>query len=476
VQEQSANPSPTSISSIATAVPLATATPQVTNVPQTDVPATVPIVTVIITTTPPPSTEVPPPTAPPTCVISAKFIIDVTIPDGTIFVPNAVFTKTWRVQNNGTCVWDNYSLVFASGTQMATNGVYPVPQTQPGATADLVVPMTSPAAYGFYTGNWRMRGSAGQLFGPTLSVVINVPAPATAVPPSNTPPPTVAGCSGQPNDFTFTASSTAITAGQSTTLSWSAVTNASEARLDGGEFSNEGIITPGNRVVSPNATTDYTLTAKCNNSGQTRQKTVTITVNAAAGNFAGQWVHNFGTMTLTQNGNTVTGTYHNDFDGGNGVIAGIVSGNVLSGTYTKNQTLPIEFTLSGDGKRFNGNWNGTNTWCGARPGQNFPNGCSFQGNWNTKYSGTTLCDMQLTRKDNAVTGTYCNGTITGNITYGSSQTILTGNWKISNSNQGTIQFFLAGYNGLQFTGNWNGTQSWCGWRNSSSEPNPCLAP
>ncbi len=465
VREQSGQP-PTAVSSIATAVPLATL-PPATDVPP---PPTSAAQTVVVTATPLPATDIPPP---PTCVLNSKFIADVTIPDGMVFAPNGVFTKIWRVQNNGTCAWQNYSVVFVSGTQMAASGIFPVPDTQPGATADLTVPMTAPAGYGSYTGTWRIRSASGQLFGTNVTVKINVPSPATAVPPTNTPPPTVAGCSGQPNDFDFVASSNTITAGQSVTLSWGAVTNASEVRLDGGEFANEGVAAPGNRVVSPGTTTEYKLKAKCNNSGQTREKSQTITVNAPVGNFAGQWVHNFGTMTITQNGTTVTGTYQNELEGGNGVIAGIVTGNVLTGTYTKVQTKPIEFTLSNDGKRFNGNWDGTNQWCGARPGEFFPNGCSFHGDWISDF-GDGNCAMNLKRKNNVITGEYCYGSVTGTMSYVGGEAVASGMYNNLAPSSGTFQFFLPGYTAPRFRGNYNIGSEWCGWRSSSSKPVPCL--
>jgi hypothetical protein len=336
--------------------------------------------------------------------------------------------------------------------------------------------MTAPANYSAYTGTWRLRNANGQLFGTNLTVVINVPAPATTAPPTITAQPTSqTGCSGQPNDFQFNTSAATINAGQSVTLSWSAVTNASEVRLDGGDFNAEGVQTPDNRTVSPGGTTTYTLTAKCNNGGATRQKSITITVNAAVGNFAGQWAHNFGTMTLTQSGNTVTGTYHNDSDGGNGVVAGIVSGNVLTGTYTKNQTLPIEFTLSNDGKRFTGNWNGTNQWCGARPGESFPSGCAFDGKWKTKYPGNNSCDMELSQVGTQITGSYCNGSIVGTISYAGGDVVLNGTWKFPppSVDQGPFVFYLPVYTSAQFQGNYSGNQ-WCGWRSSTSAPSPCL--
>ncbi len=475
IKEQSVVPQPPTVVAIATAVPLATATPQPTPIPQTDVPTANPPVTVVVTATPVPPTDVPPPTAAPTCVLNSKFVADVTIPDGTIFTPNAVFTKTWRVQNNGTCAWENFSIVFVSGTQMAASGIYPVPTTPPGGTADLVVPMTAPSNYGVYQGTWKMRSSAAQLFGTNLTVVINVPAPATAVPPTNTPPPTVAGCSGQPNDFTFNVSANNINAGQSVNLSWGAVTNASEVRLDGGEFSNEGVAAPGNRTVSPNATTQYTLTAKCNNSGQTRAKSVTVTVNAPIVSFAGNWFHNFGTMNLAQAGANVNGVYVNGF-GGNGTLEGTVTGNQLNGTWEINGTDgSFQFTLSNNGKTFTGNFDGAQQWCGARNGQNFPNGCSFAGNWTSDF-GDGDCPMSLTRKDLAITGTYCLGTVTGTVSYAGLFAIASGTYNNVAPSSGSFKFYLPAYSASQFSGNFNGANEWCGWRSSSSKPNPCLKP
>ena len=37
---------------------------------------------------------------------SLTFLSDVTIPDNTEMTPGDQFTKTWRVKNSGSCVWD----------------------------------------------------------------------------------------------------------------------------------------------------------------------------------------------------------------------------------------------------------------------------------------------------------------------------------------------------------------------------------
>ncbi len=113
----------------------------------------------------------------------------------------------------------------------------------------------------------------------------NTSVPTTAAPATNTTiPPTLGptACSGQPNNFTFTASAATINAGQSVTLNWGAVNNASIAVLNGGAFNNQGVGAPGSISTKPNATTTYALTATCNNGGGTRTNSVTVTVNASA--------------------------------------------------------------------------------------------------------------------------------------------------------------------------------------------------
>ncbi|MEW5717183.1 MAG: hypothetical protein AB1817_01010 [Chloroflexota bacterium] len=91
------------------------------------------------------------------------------------------------------------------------------------------------------------------------------PTPPTPLPPS--------GCSGSPNIASFSASPSTITQGNSTTLSWGAVTNADSVSIEPGIG---GVSTPGSRTVSPGTTTTYTLTARCGSNTQTRQTTVTV--------------------------------------------------------------------------------------------------------------------------------------------------------------------------------------------------------
>jgi hypothetical protein len=210
--------------------------------------------------------------APSTCVNNSVFVEDVTIPDKTVLQPGQAFIKTWRVRNTGTCNWGgNEELVFVRGEAMTNTATIAIPTTPPGAMVDLSIAMTAPATAGNHIADWRMRNRGGAIFGTTLNVAIAVPGPT----PSNTNTPL--SCPFTPAIESFTASSTTITAGQSSTLSWGAVIGAEMAEID-----NDigGVSTPGSIDVNPTTTTTYTLTATCGNKSRTLQ--VTINVSPAA--------------------------------------------------------------------------------------------------------------------------------------------------------------------------------------------------
>jgi hypothetical protein len=104
---------------------------------------------------------------------------------------------------------------------------------------------------------------------------------ATATPTTPSPSPTsTSGCAGAPVISFFRANPSTITAGQSTTLEWGAVTNGNSDVLVRSVVINPGlgeVGSPGSRVVSPGSTTTYTLVAT--GCGGTAQKQVTVTVN-----------------------------------------------------------------------------------------------------------------------------------------------------------------------------------------------------
>ncbi len=132
----------------------------------TAIPATATPIPATNTPFPPTATQTPVPTAVTYCDW-VRFIKDVTIPDGTKLSTNEVFTKTWRLQNRGTCTWTpDYMLVYTSGSQMGlTTAVRLNTYVAPGQTIDVSVTLTAPASAGNYVGYWMLRNPSGTLFG-----------------------------------------------------------------------------------------------------------------------------------------------------------------------------------------------------------------------------------------------------------------------------------------------------------------------
>ena len=143
-----------------------------------------------MTATPPPlapptPTSIPPTSIPPTQTLTipptlvpntpvhvsrcdwAAFVTDVSVPDGSSFAPSTAFTKTWRLQNIGTCTWTTaYALVFSSGLPIGgPAAVNLLSSVAPGQVVDLSVNLTAPSAAGHYRGYWLLQNPSGVKFG-----------------------------------------------------------------------------------------------------------------------------------------------------------------------------------------------------------------------------------------------------------------------------------------------------------------------
>jgi hypothetical protein len=153
----------TVIAQITQAAPTITPTPVFTNTP--DVTATPTLLN--------PTATRPAPTA--AKCANMKFVSDVTIPDGTQMPAGQAFTKTWKVQNIGTCTWTTgFKLSFSFGEAMGGQTVAFASTVATGQTVDISVNMIVPNKTGKLTGVWTLLDDKGQPFGPTLTVVINV--------------------------------------------------------------------------------------------------------------------------------------------------------------------------------------------------------------------------------------------------------------------------------------------------------------
>ncbi len=101
---------------------------------------------------------------------SVFFLSDVTIPDGTTIKEGATFTKTWKIQNNGTCTWTTlYKAVPFSNdpTSPVITGddAYTIKSNvAPGGIVEVSVQMIAPKETGTYTQVWKMQDDQGNYF------------------------------------------------------------------------------------------------------------------------------------------------------------------------------------------------------------------------------------------------------------------------------------------------------------------------
>ncbi|MCS7286468.1 MAG: NBR1-Ig-like domain-containing protein [Anaerolineae bacterium] len=139
------------------------------------------------------------------CTFDARWVADVTVPDGAVFAPGTPFIKTWRVRNTGTCAWEpGTQLVFVSGDPMGGPGMVNAPALPPGAQTDVSVSLIAPSTPGTYQGNYQFRAPDGTHFGPLIRVkivVLGTPVAQVCTPPLCPPGsilicPTPGGCPG----------------------------------------------------------------------------------------------------------------------------------------------------------------------------------------------------------------------------------------------------------------------------------------
>jgi hypothetical protein len=156
-----------------TALVAPTNTPAVTQTP----PATIPALATAIGGTPLTGTTPAAPVggaAPTASCYGLTFVSDVTIPDNTQMDPGKSFTKTWKIQNSGSCAWDA-GFKFSNTGGEAMGSTVTLPAAVPsGQSYEISVPMTAPSKNGTLRSNWRMSTANGQFFGDEVYVAIVV--------------------------------------------------------------------------------------------------------------------------------------------------------------------------------------------------------------------------------------------------------------------------------------------------------------
>jgi len=93
--------------------------------------------------------------------------IDVTIPDDSELDAGQSFTKTWRLQNVGTCTWTkDYTISLFSGDAMNAPSSVALPnKVDPGQSVDISVDLVAPLESGTYQGNWKLKNANNEWFG-----------------------------------------------------------------------------------------------------------------------------------------------------------------------------------------------------------------------------------------------------------------------------------------------------------------------
>ncbi|HRN50363.1 MAG TPA: NBR1-Ig-like domain-containing protein [Anaerolineales bacterium] len=104
------------------------------------------------------------------------FVSDVTVPDGEEIAAGTAFTKTWSLQNSGTCEWTTaFQLIFSHGEQMGGPSSNPLPAAiAVGSNGNVSVSLVAPSSAGEYVGHWALVDASGAAFG-YLYVEIKVP-------------------------------------------------------------------------------------------------------------------------------------------------------------------------------------------------------------------------------------------------------------------------------------------------------------
>jgi hypothetical protein len=97
----------------------------------------------------------------------AAFVSDVTYPDGSVVASSTTFTKTWSLQNTGTCTWStSYKIAFVNGDAMEGPATVYLPSSvAPNQSVNLSVTLRSPKTNGSYKGFWDLQDKNGVSFG-----------------------------------------------------------------------------------------------------------------------------------------------------------------------------------------------------------------------------------------------------------------------------------------------------------------------
>jgi hypothetical protein len=128
-------------------------------------------------------TQTPTPTAPqatatPACLDNLTFLEDLTLPDGSQVIAGSQLDKRWRVENSGSCNWDqDYRVRLVFGPEQGFPLELALYPARSGVQATLRIVLTAPEGPGKYRVAWQAFNPQDEPFGDPFFIDFNVEAP-----------------------------------------------------------------------------------------------------------------------------------------------------------------------------------------------------------------------------------------------------------------------------------------------------------
>ncbi|MGH3931449.1 MAG: NBR1-Ig-like domain-containing protein [Pseudonocardiaceae bacterium] len=91
---------------------------------------------------------------------------DVTFPDGSVVAPGQMFTKAWQLRNIGSMRWEGRYLTRVNSTPCYTPEMVPIPDTDPGSSVRIEVPVTASESPAHCKIFWKMTDAERRLLFP----------------------------------------------------------------------------------------------------------------------------------------------------------------------------------------------------------------------------------------------------------------------------------------------------------------------
>jgi hypothetical protein len=122
-----------------------------------------------------PTAAPPQPTPLPICSNNLTYISDLTIPDGSIVKPGEVLDKRWRIENSGSCNWDErYRLRLTGGQELGSTADIPLYPARSHSQAVIRMRLSAPTTTGSYRSAWQAFDPDGTAFGDPIFIDILV--------------------------------------------------------------------------------------------------------------------------------------------------------------------------------------------------------------------------------------------------------------------------------------------------------------